>query len=158
MIINEGCNHSKIGPRGADGVGAHCAFMECPNYRSKCSLHAIVSTRREDGCNLRMPTYIIEVGELTVRTDDERVNLIHHPSDGRRSFMLSLSPMAAHNLGVVLPDHATEAGGNTIAGSMKIMSGAEDTENRMEYAQRMADEADLLDHGGDDVDLPAHDT
>lgn len=126
MIINEGCDHPKIGPTGAEDVGAHCAYMTCPNYRSKCSMHAIASSRREDGCNLRMPTYQIEVGELTVRTESGRVNLIHHPSDDRRSIMLSLSPMAANNLGIVLPDYVVEAASSAIGAAIETMQGGDD--------------------------------
>jgi hypothetical protein len=55
----------------------------------------------------------VEVGELQVRTDGERVNLITHAGDGP-SVCLSLSPLAAHNLGVVLPDYVQEAAGAAI--------------------------------------------
>lgn len=58
----------------------------------------------------------VEVDELIVRTDSSRVNLIHRSVvDGaHRNIMLSLSQLAAHNLGVVLPDYAQEAARNCI--------------------------------------------
>lgn len=50
----------------------------------------------------------VEVGELHVRTADGRVYLVVH-DENRQSVMFSLSPLAAHNLGLVLPDYTREA-------------------------------------------------
>lgn len=61
--MNKGCNHSKIGPMQALGVGRHCAYMECPNYISKCPLHALARTG--DVCNLKqLSLWLFEVEGL----------------------------------------------------------------------------------------------
>jgi hypothetical protein len=66
----------------------------------------------------------VEAGELFARTDDGRVNLIVHADEG--NFCLALSPLAANNLGILLPDLAAEAAGATIAGAVAHMQDAAD--------------------------------
>lgn len=58
----------------------------------------------------------IEVGELAIRTDNGRVLLIAHHVEGEKvvNVMLSLSPLAAHNLGAVLPDYSEQAANEII--------------------------------------------
>ena len=60
----------------------------------------------------------VEVGELHVRTADGRVYLVVH-DENRQSVMFSLSPLAAHNLGIVLPDYAREAAIANLASSTR---------------------------------------
>lgn len=50
----------------------------------------------------------VEVGDLHIRVNDGRVNLIAYGENGKH-VMLSLSVLAAHNLAVVLPDYKEEA-------------------------------------------------
>lgn len=67
----------------------------------------------------------VEVGELRVGVSDGRVSLIVHDVAGdppqMRNVELSLSPLAAHNLGVVLPDYAREAADEEIAAAVATM-------------------------------------
>jgi hypothetical protein len=62
----------------------------------------------------------VEAGELAIRVDGERVNLVHHSAE-TGDVMISLSQLAAHNLGVVLPDLAREAGNAIIGNSVNEM-------------------------------------
>lgn len=65
----------------------------------------------------------VEVGELYARTNGERVSLVVHADQG--NIELSLSQLAAHNLGVVLPHLAQEAADASIAAAMAEMRGFE---------------------------------
>ena len=64
---------------------------------------------------------MIETGELYARVNGDRVSLIVHADQG--NIELSLSPLAAHNLGVVLPGLAREAACADIASAVKEMQG-----------------------------------
>jgi hypothetical protein len=66
----------------------------------------------------------IEAGDLRACTEDDRVNLIAHHvvegEDGQRKMVnvcLSLSPLAAHNLAVILP-HLKEAAAEVTIGNI----------------------------------------
>jgi hypothetical protein len=67
----------------------------------------------------------IEVGELHARQDGDRINLIAHhvmeDTDGERRMVnvcFSLSPLAAHNLAIILPPLKEAAANATIRNIM----------------------------------------